>query len=165
MSGGDMGRTFIYVPLMMILFLGLFFGWFYSLGTQLFKRLPPTARMSLTRFKLFLFVPAAYMIFLLMFMFSSATHISSGGQPNSAIFAIIFPLHLFSMFCLFYCLYFNAKALKTVELQKPVTFGDYAGEFFLLWFFPVGLWIIQPRVNRLFALPLGNPDNGLPNGD
>jgi hypothetical protein len=75
---------------------------------------------------------------------------ASGIQPNLTIFALIVPLHLFSMFCIFYCLYFNAKALKIVEWQRPVTFSDFAGEFFLIWFFPIGIWIIQPRINRLF---------------
>jgi hypothetical protein len=51
---------------------------------------------------------------------------------------------------MFYCLYFNAKVLKAVELQKPVTFSEFAGEFFLIWFFPIGIWIIQPRLNKLF---------------
>jgi len=54
------------------------------------------------------------------------------------------------MFCIFYSLYFIAKELKSVELQKPVTFSDFAGEFFLLWFFPIGIWIIQPRINKIF---------------
>jgi hypothetical protein len=76
--------------------------------------------------------------------------IIGGGEPNIAIFMLIFPLHLFSMFCIFYCLYFNAKSLKSVELQKPVTFNDFAGEFFLIWFFPVGIWFLQPRINKLF---------------
>jgi hypothetical protein len=144
---------FIFFPIMMIIFGGLFFAWFYSLGTNLFKKLPETARMSLTRFKLFMFIPVAYILVILLFMYGNFLNIASGGQPNPGIFALIIPVHLFSMFCLFYCLYFIAKALKTVEWQKPVTFGDYAGEFFLLWFFPVGVWILQPRINRLFAAP------------
>jgi hypothetical protein len=82
--------------------------------------------------------------------------------------AVILPLHLFSMFCIFYCLYFNAKALKAVEWRRPVTFGDYAGEFFLLWFFPLGIWFIQPRINQLFRND-GNsnqlaPDNSIFSG-
>ncbi len=35
--------------------MGLYFGWFYSLGTNLYKKLPETERMNLTRFKVFLF--------------------------------------------------------------------------------------------------------------
>jgi hypothetical protein len=91
-------------------------------------------------------------------MFGMFSNISTGGQPNPAIFALIVPLHLFSMFCIFYCLYFNAKALKTVEWQRPVTFSDFAGEFFLIWFFPIGVWIIQPRLNKLFDT---NNDNNI----
>jgi hypothetical protein len=53
------------------------------------------------------------------------------------------------MFCIFYALYFNAKALKAVEWQKKVTLSDYVGDFFLIWFFPIGLWFIQPRINNI----------------
>ena len=152
-------RFFLYFfPFLMILSLGLFFSWFYTLGANLFKRLPETAKMNLTKFKIFLFIPVVYILFFMVFMFGMFSNISSGGQPGPVrgeqpgliIFAVIFPLHLFCMFCMFYCLYFNAKALKTVELQKPVTFSDFAGEFFLLWFFPIGVWIVQPRINKLF---------------
>ena len=146
----DPTKISYFFPLMMILFIGLFFGWFYSLGTNLHKKLPETAPMNLTKFKIFLFIPVAYMLFISIFTSSMFSTISSDRQPNLAIFALIVPLHLFSMFCIFYCLYFNAKALKTVEWQKSVTFSDFAGEFFLLWFFPIGIWFIQPRINKLF---------------
>lgn len=143
-------------PILMVFFVALFFGWFYALGTNLHKKLPATVVMNLTRFKIFLFIPVVYMLFFAVFMF---TMFSVGGRPNPAIFGIIFPLHLFSMFCIFYCLYFNAKALKSVEWQKPVTFSDFAGEFFLIWFFPIGIWIIQPRINKLFDTTIGADDN------
>ena len=65
------------------------------------------------------------------------------------IFPYIIPLHLFAMFCLFYCLYFVSKTFKTAETQRKVAFGDFAGEFFMLWFFPIGIWIIQPKINKM----------------
>jgi len=72
------------------------------------------------------------------------------GFSNSTWFlVIILPLHLFSMFCIFHTIYFVAKTIRTAELQRVVTFGDFAGEFFLLWFYIIGIWIIQPKVNRL----------------
>ncbi len=139
-------------PIMMIFLVGLFFGWFYALGTNLHKKLPTTAKMNLTKFKIFLFIPVIYMLFLSVFMAGMFSNSTTVGEPNPTIFALIVPLHLFSMFCIFYCLYFNAKALKTVEWQRPVTFSDFAGEFFLIWFFPFGIWIIQPRINKLFDI-------------
>lgn len=159
MSSQNLTITFVVFPIMMIFFIVLFFGWFYTLGTNLYKKLPAAVTMNLTRFKIFLFIPVVYMLFISVFMFGMFSNIPSGGQPNPAIFAVIVPLHLFSMFCIFYCLYFNAKALKTVEWQKPVTFSDFAGEFFLIWLFPIGIWIIQPRINKLFDPTVGADNN------
>ena len=79
--------------------------------------------------------------------------VESGEQPDigfiGGVAGIIVPVHLFSMFCIFYSLYFVAKTFKTVELQRETTFSDFAGEFFLIWFYPVGVWIIQPKVNKM----------------
>ena len=66
-----------------------------------------------------------------------------------SLVVIIIPLHLFSMFCIFYSLYFVAKTYKTVELQRQVSFSDFAGEFFMIWFYPIGIWIIQPKLNKI----------------
>ena len=53
------------------------------------------------------------------------------------------------MFGIFHTMYFAAKTIKCVELKRNVTFSDIAGEFFLIWFFPIGVWILQPRINKL----------------
>lgn len=135
----------------MTLYTGLIFAWFYALGVNLYKKLPKAATMNLKRFKLFLFIPLTYSLF----MFSVLFDFDVRGQFMIDFFVLVFPLHLISGFCGFYCLYFNAKALKTVEYQKPVTISDFVGEFFLIWFFcPIGIWIIQPRVNRIFDTPI-----------
>jgi len=54
-------------------------------------------------------------------------------------------LHILSMFGLIYSFFYVAKTFKTVELQREVSFSDFAGDFFLLLFFPIGVWIIQPK--------------------
>ena len=85
--------------------------------------------------------------------FAFTGNIIDVNNPGSIFtgFAVIFPLHIFSMFCIFYCLYFVAKTIKTIELQRQVTFSDFAGEFFLIWFFFIGVWILQPRINKMIA--------------
>ena len=115
-----------------------------------------TVNMNLKKFKLFLLIPVTYMLFLSIYMSSMFSNVLTGQEPNPAIFGLIVPIHLFSMFCIFYCLYFIAKELKAVEWQKPVSFSDFAGEFFLIWFFPFGIWIIQPRINKLFETEVEN---------
>ncbi len=54
---------------------------------------------------------------------------------------------------MFYDLYFVSKNLVLAETSKSASFYDYAGPFFLIWFFPVGVWFIQPRINRLYGQP------------
>lgn len=141
-------------PVIMILFIGGFLGWFWSIGVGLQIKVPQDVKMKVKRFKVFLIIPLAYMLFISISMgsiFNGA--IDVGQEPNPGIIGsmvgIIVPLHLFSMFCIFYCLYFVAKTFKTVELQREATFSDFAGEFFMLWFFPVGIWVVQPKVNKM----------------
>jgi hypothetical protein len=130
--------------------LGLLLAWFYALGSHLHRRLPATAPMSLARFRLAAVLPVAYGGLLLGY----GLNVFRGGAPdgvNGGLIAGLVLLHLSSMAGIFYCLYFTAKALKTVERNAPVPVSEYVGEFFLLWFYPVGIWMLQPRVNRLFA--------------
>ena len=141
---------FIGFPLMMLLFVGSLFGWFYAVGISLNKKLPTSAPMRLGLFKAALLVPAIYILAILLVLVNRFIGIPVSNNPGLAIFAVVIPLHLLSMVGIFYCLYFNAKELKTVELQRPVKFEDFIGEFFLFWFYPVGVWIIQPKLNKIF---------------
>lgn len=150
-SRQDSTAMFYFFSIMMVLFVGVFFGWFYALGVNLHKKLPLTVSMNVARFRIFLFIPVAYMLTFALSVFCLPGNMPSEELPNLKIIGIGLFLHLFSMFCIFYCLYFIAKALKAVEWQKPVTFNDFAGEFFMIWMFPVGVWIIQPRINKLFS--------------
>ena len=130
----------------------LHFAWQYTLGSSLHKKLPPGVSMNLGLFRAFLIIPLVYIVLLGFFMADIFSDMLANQMPNFYWFAIIFPLHLFSMFCMFYGLYFNAKALKAVELQRPVKGDEFLGEFFLLWFFFIGIWILQPRINTIFEV-------------
>ena len=147
-------KVMMTVFLSVIIFsLCMFFAWFYALGTSLYKKLPAREEMSLTKFKICLYIPVTFVLFICLFMISVINNPGTGeGFPGIGIWilAILIPIDLFSVYCIFYCLYFNAKVLKAVEQQSPVEFSDYVGEFFSFLFFPIGIWFIQPRVNSLF---------------
>ena len=44
---------------------------------------------------------------------------------------------------------FSAKAFKQNELKNELKFKDYENEFFLILFLIIGVWIIQPRLNKM----------------
>lgn len=148
-------RSFIVIvfPFVMIFSMGILFGWLYAMGTNLHKQLPGNVTMNIVSFTILFLVAFIFMTSIFVLIFISLNRALADKEPLnlSMSTALIFFLYLFFMYCMFYCLYFTAKALKAVELQRPVTFGDYAGEFFLIWFFIIGVWIIQPRLNRLFS--------------
>lgn len=145
---------FKFFPLIMIAFMAVLFGWFWSVAIGLQKKIPSSVKMKVRKFKIFFFIPMVYMIFIMLFMaFAIDNVMKMGNAPNfmfiGSVFLIILPIHLFAMFCMFYTMYFVAKTIKTVELQREVSFSDFVGEFFLIWFYVIGVWILQPKINKI----------------
>lgn len=118
-----------------------FLAWFGSMGLFLRSIAKPELRMGTQFFRFALVYAAVYVPLFLLFVIPGA------GVPGR----VIVPLHWACMVCLFYLLYFVSKNLVLVETGKPASFYDYAGPFFLLWFFPIGVWLVQPRINRLYG--------------
>lgn len=119
----------------------LFLFWFWSMGSFLSSIVHPRLRLSFGFFRFALVYPPVYVF---AFMTVLQDHLP-------LLFAVVLPLHLLAMFCMFYNLYFVSKSLVLAETGKSASFYDYAGSFFLIWFFPIGIWIVQPRINRLYA--------------
>jgi len=143
-----------YFPALMIIFWSIFLGWFWSIAIGLQEKIPSHINMKIKQFKIFFFIPIIYFSSLvLLFTSVLSSDLKSFEIVNTSFFGayimFFFMLHLFSMFRVFYSLFFVVKTIKTAELKRETTFGDFTGDFFLLWFFPVGIWKIQPRINKL----------------
>jgi hypothetical protein len=82
------------------------------------------------------------------FATTSVVMILSEGNSASFSGATAIPFFYVSFAALHFIL-FPAKTLKSVELKKEAEFGDYIGDFFLIMFLPIGIWILQPRINRI----------------
>jgi hypothetical protein len=125
----------------MVLFGFCFLAWFWAMGSFLDAIVRPELKMKLGFFRFALIYSVFYAFFFFRFVLSI----------HPAQLFLIVPLHLFAMFCILYMFYFASKYLVLAEKEKPVSFQDYAGPFFLLCFFPIGVWIIQPKINRLYV--------------
>ena len=129
--------------------------WLWTTGMGLQEKIPVGVRPKVGRFKVALTFVAIYLLsFLVFFDFLTNGILQPaflGGMETVIpwMIAIIFPLHFFAMFCTFFSMYFVAKTIKMAELQREVTFSDFVGEFFMLWFYPIGIWILQPKINQL----------------
>ena len=144
----------IYLLVVILLGTGIFFAWMWAISFGLRPKIPQELLFKSTVFKIAFFILIAYIVVISLFVGVLMSSISSNEPDSMPIspFAllVLFPLNLLAVLCMFYCMYFSAKTIKTAELQKPVTLSDFAVEFVLFWFYIVGIWILQPRINKLF---------------
>jgi hypothetical protein len=131
--------------------------WAYNLATGLYKKLPAGSNMKIKRFYFAFFYPAIYIFLVLagagVFALTMVTR-TGDAQTMSPMFGLVFliiPLHFLAIACMFYIMYFIAKSLKSVELNREAQASDYIADFILIWFSFIGIWFIQPRVNQIFS--------------
>ena len=138
--------------ILMFLMLFVIFAWLWSLVIGLKDNIPEDLQLNLSRFKLFFFIPIVYFIFLGLgfVLLVTATYIAGFySDLIGRISYVLVPFHLLSMFGIAHTMIVAAKSLKTAELQRATKFSDFIGEFFLIWLYPIGIWILQPRINQL----------------
>lgn len=64
-------------------------------------------------------------------------------------FAGFFLLGLIAFGCQIYSVIYVGKTLKSIELGRPAKGGEFAGYSILSYLLIIGIWILQPKVNRL----------------
>ena len=137
-------------PVMMIVFIIGIFGWIWAISTELHKKLPEKVNLNIRGFKIVFSIPIAYTVALTAWMiyrfYFRFDHVGAG---IGWIISIVAFFHFVSMVCILVGLRFAAQTLRSVELGRLARFSDYAVEFFLIWFSPIGFWILQPRLNKL----------------
>jgi hypothetical protein len=128
--------------------------WIGSIGTFFNRLNQPSKRGPARFFQFTLAYTALYMVALDVFLSNASPLISASGAHPIGTFATLnfyFTLPLVAILCAFYAFYFAAKSLVMAQSPGPVGFRDYAGPMLMIWFFPAGLWFIQPGINRLYA--------------
>ncbi|MBE9483892.1 MAG: hypothetical protein IMY74_03540 [Bacteroidetes bacterium] len=122
--------------------------WTWAAGIQLNKRLPEELQMNSIFFKICFFYPIVYVPLIILVVL---TVIYPGSEFFPFGFLLLIPFHLFAIFCSFYCYYFVARVIKTNELGQHAYISDYIAEVFMIWFFFVGIWFLQPKINKMVS--------------
>jgi hypothetical protein len=141
-------------PIVVLPFAAIFYAWLWAVAIRLQNKVPEHVNLKHVKFKFLFRFMVVYLCFFIAFFFYKMNGFAENnpdlGLPLAgSMILLILPFHMLAMFCILYTFYFVAKTFKTVELQREVTFSDFAGEFFLIWFYPIGIWIIQPKINKM----------------
>ena len=86
---------------------------------------------------------------ILIFFFSGLTSVSHYGFDVPKL--IIQACTLYTVFGTFYSMAAAAKSITSLTQDRDVPFKDYFLVFIMILFFLVGVWVIQPKVNKLIA--------------
>jgi threonine/homoserine/homoserine lactone efflux protein len=121
--------------------------WIISIGNVLSQSLAPKKRNN----KYFLFTSIFILLFFVVVLIISPNGYSIN-QNNYKEYGntlwLIIPLHLYLMWSILYIFYFSSKMIVK-NCDKNIKSETIAKYFFAFWFFPIGVWHIQPRVNDL----------------
>lgn len=127
---------------LMVLFVLSFAGWLLSIGSFLFSIAEPTLRLNIRFFRFATIFAGVYLPPALAF---------PGSHKPIVEALVFFPLFLFALFCWGYAYYFVSKSLVSVERGRSVTRREYKPTLSMLTAAFIGVWELQPRINRLYA--------------
>ncbi len=137
-------------PIMMMAFMVGIFGWIWAISTQLQKKLPADVHLDIRMFRFVFSIPIMYVTALTAWMsYQFYFRFYDVNANIGSVIIYVAVLHFVSMVCILVGLRFAAQTLRSVELGRLARFSEYALEFFLICFSPIGFWIIQPRLNKL----------------
>ena len=129
-----------------------YFAWLWTAGSFLATVTRPALRLKLRFFRFaVLFLAVYFFVAITILPNLLRNKIDLPDTALNVLGALFIPMIFHAIICVLYVLYFVSKSLSLAEAGRPVSALDYTGSFFLIWFFLLGVWIIQPRINRLFA--------------
>jgi hypothetical protein len=120
----------------------VYFLWYFAVGLELTEHLPPRIELGGTMFIINAFV-LTVSILILIIVFDSEF-------SRNGFFGFVWVVYL--MYAVVQFMFFPARALKSVEQQADVGFDQYFGYFLLMLFWPIGIWWMQPKLNRIGRL-------------
>jgi len=118
-------------------------GWYYSVGAKLYKTLFKYTNIDNTTFRISILILLIYIVTMIVLNLIQEQDYFEDYNNMALTLCLI---------ALLYSSYFIAKCLKTYELKRTVVFTDFVKEFTLIFLLPIGIWVMQPKINKLFAV-------------
>ena len=122
------------------------FSWMFSVGAWSNRQLPESRQRNPLPCAVGLLLPIVY---LLMYIFLYIPLLQQGAPSRPPLWLL--PMHMLSMVGIFYGLWYTARQLKSLQENEDADFMIFSSTFFLLFIFPLGIWLIQPSVNQLYS--------------
>jgi len=145
----SMTSLFYAIPLALALSQAVIYIWLWVVGTNIAENVDDQKL-----FKIFIIIPCFVLLFILAFWLLITLRLSFGklsmaGVLFTSLFVIL-PIQFAFVISLIYCVFFVARAIKQAEIKQKPNFETFFKEFILILIFPIGIWFLQPRINRMY---------------
>jgi hypothetical protein len=125
-----------------IFMVSVILGWILILGHGLSRRLNT---LDSKEFKIF---EAAGILLILSASLSKLLMTAHITEPRGHGIVMMIFLGIYVLTLLTITFTYPAKTLKRLETKEETDINDYFGDIFGLMFWPIGIWTIQPRINK-----------------
>jgi hypothetical protein len=125
------------------------FVWIWSMVIFLIPMIAKDERPRSKLFKICFWIPTIYIFYILGFMYFNFFVRKVPSFDAELELKIHIVLIILSVLCITYGLSFAARTIKTAELKRNLKVRDYLPEVVLMILTPIGLWNIQPRINKI----------------
>lgn len=131
--------SFFGVLIMMI----TYYGWIWVAGTVTHQQGGQDNPLKLNVFRILFLLALLFLVIL--------TPILRTSLKAEDLF-LADAVQLIAVVSFFYCIYFVSKSLRMIEEQRGLKSGYLFLDFFLIWILPIGIWVIQPRMNKVLSV-------------
>lgn len=142
--------TMIYMMSIILFQVLMILTWIISIGIGLLKKIPKIPSLNKTYFIFNSTYILGYIIFFILFAAYMVHSMFIGIDVDPSALLVILPFHLYGMICVIYITFFIGKSVVSVEKKKEAIYSEYLEIILMIIFFPVGVWLLQPRINKIF---------------
>jgi hypothetical protein len=132
------------IAFMWILLFAVTVMWLYSIGAAANFLLPASLQKSELIFRIGALVSLFIFITVLLIMYRS---FQMNSPPPGWLNYLLLP----GLFSFYYTLWFTASQFVAAEKKAEASYLEYAFPMLGFWFGIVGVWFLQPRVNRVLG--------------
>jgi hypothetical protein len=130
----------------------LFLLWVSRIDKELYDRIPDGVNLSINSLLINLLVSAFYMMVILLI--TGGHEITPENFQDYGWEGYVYVLmDSYCLFTFFYSIRFTSKAIASIEDNNNAGIARYGKYLAALLFFPIGIWWIQPRVNKILLSP------------
>lgn len=126
-----------------LMYYSVFLAWNYKVVKTFNKNFDALTKKQVKQLDWLIIILVIYILYL-------TTHMSKFFPDSVFVSILLWFLILSASFSFFYIVFCTAKTLKYIQLKNQLRTSDIIVEMFVIFYFPIGVWWLQRKVNQYY---------------